>query len=362
MSKKPVIALAAGGTGGHVFPAEALAHELISRGASVILVTDPRGEKLTEKFPCDQKLVVKSASPSKNPIKLFVWFLSMIRSRHATIKFLKKHDCDHVVGFGGYPSVPAILAARSLKLPLGLHEQNAVLGRANRLGAVSVNWIASGFETLNQLPTNKNIRHLVTGNPLRPALMQAINKPFPTVAGDLNLCVLGGSLGARILSDTVPAAIALLPKELRKRLFVVAQITKDRIKKATETFASAGVRCELAPFFDDVASRLAMAHLVVARAGASSVSELAAMGKPCILIPLAIAMDDHQTINAGELKKAGAADVISEEELTPEKLAALLQVRLSDLPELSKRAEAAKSVARVNAATKLADLVLEKRR
>jgi len=197
---------------------------------------------------------------------------------------------------------------------------------------------------------------------LRPTLMQAVDRPFPIGSGDLNLCVLGGSLGARILSDTVPAAIALLPEELRKRLFVVAQITKDRIKMATETLASAGVRCELAPFFDDVANRLAMAHLVVARAGASSVSELAAMGRPCILIPLAIAMDDHQTVNARELKKAGAADLISEEELTPEKLAALLQVRLSDRADLSKRAKAAKTVARLDAASELADLILEKRR
>lgn len=360
MSEQSVIALTAGGTGGHVFPAEALAYELKRRGALVLLMTDQRGDKLTANFPYDYKLVMQGASPGRNPVVFVRWAWQVWRTRNASIKFLKQYKCTRVVGFGGYPSVPTLLAARALHLPLVLHEQNAVLGRANRLGAASAKWIASGFSRLDRLPQNLANRHIVTGNPLRPKIIDCLQKTVLKPEGALQLLVLGGSLGARILSEAVPAAIGVLPLALRKRLLVTAQITKDQIPGARAALDAAGVKYELAPFFSNVAEYLSKADLVVARAGASSVSELAAMGKPAILIPLAIAMDDHQSANAGVLKDAGAADIISEQALTPERLAGLLQARLSDLDDLAERARLAKTVAKIDAASSLADLVLEK--
>ncbi len=356
----PVIVLAGGGTGGHVFPAQALGDELTSRGVTVHLVTDQRGEPLTTNFPCEHKLVIAAASPSgRNPLQLLKVLWVLARGCLATMGFLKKHKASMVVGFGGYPSVPTLWAARVLGLPIVLHEQNAVLGRSNRMFAKKASWIASGFTRLDRLPMAAKERHVVVGNPLRPAVFQQIGMPFPDASEPLHVLVLGGSLGARILSDTVPAAFALLPEELRGQMRVTAQITKDRADAAKASFARSDIQAEIAPFFENVAEHLASAHLVVARAGASTIAELAAMAKPSILIPLAIAMDDHQTANAQTLKQVGAADLISEEELTPEKLAALVQARLSDLNDLAKRAKLANTVARADAARKLADLVLK---
>ncbi|PHR60550.1 MAG: undecaprenyldiphospho-muramoylpentapeptide beta-N-acetylglucosaminyltransferase [Robiginitomaculum sp.] len=360
VKQNPVIVLAAGGTGGHVFPAQALASELMARGVTVHLVTDQRGEPLTTDFPCEHKLVITAASPSgRNPVQLLKVLWGLVRASLATIGFLRKAKASMVVGFGGYPSVPTLWAARFLGLPIVLHEQNAVLGRSNRMFAVKAKWIASGFERLDRLPVAARARHVVVGNPLRPAILRQMNAAFPKADRPLQVLVLGGSLGARILSDTVPAAFALLPEALRGRMKVTAQITKDRADVAEASFSRSGIQAEIAPFFEDVATHLASAHLVVARAGATTIAELAAMGKPSILIPLAIAMDDHQTINAQILKQVGAADLISEEELTPEKLAALVQARLSDMNDLAKRAKLANTVARADAAQKLADLVLE---
>ncbi|VAV97488.1 UDP-N-acetylglucosamine--N-acetylmuramyl-(pentapeptide) pyrophosphoryl-undecaprenol N-acetylglucosamine transferase [hydrothermal vent metagenome] len=356
-----IIAIAAGGTGGHVFPAAALSGELQSRGIKTVLVTDQRGDPLTTDFPCDDKLVLQTCSPNpRRPVRFIADLFGIFKATLRAGSYLKQHGCSRVVGFGGYPSLPTLLAAKWLGLPIILHEQNAVLGRSNRLFAGSANWIASGFDNLERLPDKAKSRHVVTGNPLRPDILAHSKTPFPATDGKLHLLVLGGSLGARILSETVPAAMDLLPVELSKRLQVTAQITQDRLETAQAGFERAGVTAELAPFFDDIAGRLAKAHLVVARAGASTIAELAAIGRAAILVPLAIAMDDHQSGNANVLKQAGAADVISEEALTPEKLAAVLSVRLLDGDELAKRAKLAKTVARNNAAVMLADLVMEK--
>jgi len=361
MSAGTVIALAAGGTGGHVFPAQALAHELQSRGVRVILITDHRGCPLTKDFPCDAKMVLTAASPNRrNPVQLLKLAFGLAGSCWRARKFLKQHKCSQIVGFGGYPTVPSLAAARMLGLPIVLHEQNAVLGRSNRLFAGSAKWIASGFTQLKLLPEAARSRHVVTGNPLRPNIISHINASFPNTDHDLHVLVLGGSLGARILSEAVPAAVGLLSKELASRLVVTAQITKDRLASAQQSFKQAEVRAELAPFFEDVAERLARAHLVIARAGASTVSELAAVGRGAILVPLAIAMDDHQSANARVLKAAGAADIIAEEALTPEKLAGLLSARLSDVSNLAQRAKRATLVANTDASAKLADLILNK--
>jgi UDP-N-acetylglucosamine--N-acetylmuramyl-(pentapeptide) pyrophosphoryl-undecaprenol N-acetylglucosamine transferase len=358
MSKPGCIALAAGGTGGHVFPAEALAHELEKRGYKTVLVTDHRGEPLSANFPRSDKLVLTAASPNpRQPLK-FVRAIGLLGLASLKAgKFLKEHQVTHVIGFGGYPSVPALSAGARLKLPLILHEQNAVLGRSNRLFAGRATWIASGFDRLQRLPETARSRHVVTGNPLRPDIAQAASLPYPDIGEDLQLLVLGGSLGARIISEALPPALALLSPDLAKRIHLTAQITQDQLEIARPALDAARIKADIAPFFDNIAKLLTRAHLVVGRAGASSVAEFSALGKPSILIPLKIAMDDHQTGNAQALKDVGAADIISEEALTPEKLAALLQARLSDPDDLRYRSGLARSLSKANAASLLADLV-----
>lgn len=350
-----VIAISAGGTGGHVFPGLALAEELHKNGHEVVLVTDQRAVKLTEGF-AGPRLVVQAKSPSKkNPVKLAGAVFGLLAATWQARKFLKGHGVKAVAGFGGYPSFPALLAGKMLGLPLILHEQNAVLGRANRLFAPFAAKIASGFERLDRLAPEYFARHVVTGNPVRAKILQARAPKAKT--DEARLLMLGGSLGARILSDTLPAAIALLPDDLKSRLHVTAQITADRLDTVRAALKADGVKADLATFFSDVEARLAWADLIIARAGASSVSEIAAVGKPAIFIPLRIAMDDHQTANAQVLVKVGAADIIAEEKLTPERIAAVISARFADKKDLAKRGELAKTAAREQAASQLARLV-----
>lgn len=349
------IAVSAGGTGGHVFPGLALAEALQSQGHEVVLVTDQRAMKLTEGFT-GPRLVVQAKSPSKkNPIKLAGAMFGLLAATLQARKFLKAHNVSAVAGFGGYPSFPALLAGKTMGLPLVLHEQNAVLGRANRLFAPWAVKIASGFDRLTRLKPELEAKHVVTGNPVRAAIVQA--RIAPNATDEARLLMLGGSLGARILSDTLPAAIALLPHELKARLHVIAQVTSDRLDTAQEQLDQQGVKCVLATFFPDVAEKLAWADLVIARAGASTVAEIAVMGKPAILVPLAIAMDDHQTGNASVLADLGAADIISEEKLTPERIAAVISARFADKKDLAKRGSLAKTAAKKDAAGELARLL-----
>lgn len=349
------IAISAGGTGGHVFPGLSLAEELRKRGHEVVLVTDQRGEKLTKDFS-GPRLVVQAKSPSKkNPLKLAGAVFGLLTATAQARKFLKRHEVAVVAGFGGYPSFPALLAGKTLGLPLILHEQNAVLGRANRLFAPWAARIASGFDRLERLKPEYESLHVVTGNPVRKEILAI--KAVPAKTGEARLLMLGGSLGARILSDTLPAAIALLPGELKSRLVVTAQMTADRIEGARNALAREGVQTELATFFPDVADKLARADLVIARAGASSVAEIAACGLPAIFVPLKIAMDDHQTANAKVLANVGAADIVAEEKLTPERIAALISARFADKKGLAKRGSLAKTAAKQDAASQLAQLV-----
>ncbi len=360
MSARQCIALAAGGTGGHVFPAKALAEELTQRGFRVVWITDQRGAPLGENFPCTAKLILHAKSPNKrNPVQFLhaLWLLG--KAVFASKKFLKTHQCTQIVGFGGYPSLPSLFAARRLSLPILLHEQNAVLGRSNRMFAGYAKWIASGFDDLSRLPPAAKVRHVVTGNPLRLSIIEHGETPYPDPHTNIHIFLLGGSLGARLLSQVFPAAIALLPPDLRKKIRITAQITPDEIKNAAHVFADANVPAALAPFFDDVAARLSKTHLVVARAGASSVSEFAAMGIPSILIPLKMAMDDHQSGNAKTLENVGAADILCEDILSPQILASLIQARISAPDDLIRRANLAKTICKPNAAKALADLVQE---
>lgn len=352
--------IAAGGTGGHMFPARAAAEALIERGWQIRLVTDARGLKHTEGFPAVAVDEIHAASPStKNPLKLLKAGVELTQGLAETRAIFQSWKPDVVAGFGGYPAFPALAAARIAGIPYCIHEQNAVLGRVNRVFAAKAGFIASGFERLDRLPPGAKKRHILTGNPLRDPIVAARAAGYAPLEpeGRINLLVLGGSLGARILSETVPAAIAALPEKLKSRLDVVQQTREENLAMARETYEKAGVNALCEPFFENVGELYAKAHLVIGRAGASTVSEVMGVGRPAIFCPLGIATDDHQTANTQGLSKALAADVLQEADFTADKLTALLETRLNDVDDLTERAAAARSLGRPDAAIALAKAV-----
>ena len=352
------VVLAAGGTGGHMFPAQALAQELIGRGWQAALITDRRGFALASDFPADPIETIEAASINpRRPFKSVIGAFQIASGFGKARKLIRSLQPEAVVGFGGYPAFPGLAAARG-RCPIIVHEQNAVLGRVNRVFAGRAAAVASGFERLERLPEAAKAHWSVTGNPVRGHVLKVQNAPYwPSDSKPMRLLVLGGSQGARILAETTPKAVALLPENMRARLEVVQQTREDLIEDTMKTYQEAGVKAECRPFFADVGDRLAAAHLVVARAGASTVTELAVLGRPAVLVPLAIAMDDHQTLNAEAMAEAGAADVIAEKACTPKSLSAALERLLSDPAELVRRAEAARSTGRPKATKAMADLV-----
>lgn len=352
--------IAAGGTGGHIFPARAAADALIARGWEVRLVTDERGLRHTADFPAVAVDVIHAASPStRNPVKLARAALELTRGFAQTRGIVQRWKPDAVAGFGGYPAFPALAVAQSMGIPFAIHEQNAVLGRVNRMFAARAGFVASGFERLDRLPEKARRRHILTGNPLRAPIIEARAAGYPPLepGGRISLLVLGGSLGARIMSETVPLAVAKLPEMLRNRLDVVQQTREESLPMARETYQSAGVTARCEPFFEDVGALYAASHLVIGRAGASTVSEVAGVGRPAIFCPLAIATDDHQAANADGLVQAVAADMLREPEFTAERVAKLLETRLSNPQDLAERAAAARSLGRPDAADTLAKSV-----
>lgn len=355
---KPFIVIAAGGTGGHLFPAAAFAEEMRQRGWRVVLMTDARGRRYAENFPAERIEDVSAASPSMHPLKAIPAALKIWRGVSQAKRRFDELRPALVAGFGGYPSFPALTAARARKVPIIIHEQNSVLGRVNRALATSAAIVACGFERLDRLPATARSRKRVVGNPVRQPILDVRARPYPEAptGGRLNLLIIGGSQGARIFGEVIPAAIAFLPEELRARLDVVHQVREEQIEAARAAYAAANVKAEVAPFFSDMGARLGAAHLVIARAGASSVTELQVAGRPAILIPFAAAADDHQTANAAALASVGAADLIAEAAFESEPLAALLQARLSDTHGLSVRAAAARASAKPEAAKALADI------
>ncbi len=351
--------VAAGGTGGHLFPAEALARELTERGWRIVLATDTRGAAYAEDFPAEERLALDAATfrmgdpigMARGGLKIFG---GVTRARVA-FKRLKPRV---VVGFGGYPSLPALLAAPAVKVPTVIHEQNAVLGRVNRFLAPRAAVVACAFPTLEKASAKVKAKVAVVGNPVRPEIRALADRPFPDPgSGNVRILVTGGSQGARLLSDVTPLAVAMLPEDTRYRLHVTQQTRPEAMEDARRVYANALVEAELSPFFRNMAQRLATAHLVIGRAGASTVCELAVAGLPSVLVPLGIAMDDHQTFNARLLVDAGAAEAIPEKDFTPDRLAEVLNRLLTDPHELGLRAAAARAVARPDAAERLADLV-----
>lgn len=348
--------VAAGGTGGHLFPAEALARELIARGWRVVLATDARGDQYAHAFPAEARLALDAATfKPGDPVGMARAGLKIAQGVLQARAAFARLDPAVVVGFGGYPSVPALLAALQQKRPTVIHEQNAVLGRSNRNLAKRVNLVACAFPTLEK--ADPRIEPVVVGNPVRPEIQALYNRIYFAPTDHIRLLVTGGSQGARLLSETVPLAVAQLAEPIRNRLKVEQQTRQESLDTARRIYADAAVDAQVAPFFRDMASRLDHAHLVIGRAGASTVCELAVAGLPSILVPLKIAADDHQTYNARLLTDGGAADVLSEDNLTVDSLAELLQATLSDPAKLVRKAAAAHHAATPEAASRLADLV-----
>lgn len=355
-SRDKLVVIAAGGTGGHMFPARAFADEMRARGWKTGLISDVRGLRYAGDFPADWKEEVEAASPNfRKPWTVPGAALKINAGIARASRLMKTHRPALVAGFGGYPAFPALAAARRQKVPIIIHEQNAVLGRVNRQFARHAKLVASGFPRLDYLPAGA--AHLAVGNPVRAPILAAAEAAYPDVSGPLVIFVTGGSQGSRIIGETVPLAIANhLPPTLLARVKVVQQVREEQMEAVRAVYRKMKVESDLAPFFSDMPERLAAAHLVVARSGAGTVSELAAVGRPSILIPLAIAMDDHQAANAELLTEAGAADMLLEANATPKLLGALIAARLSDPEDLKARAAAAKSVAKPAAAKELADM------
>lgn len=355
-----LIALAAGGTGGHMFPAEALAQELKRRGYRVLLVTDARGDRYAANFPADEKFLIPAASPSVGgPVAKAAAALTLARALMKTFSEFRRLKPAAVVGFGGYPSFPAMRAAAMLKIPHGVHEQNGVLGRANRMSIGAAAFLAHGFPVLDKKPDHARAAVVEVGNPVRDAVIAVSGAPFdaPGASDVIRLLVFGGSQGAALFSTVVPAAIASLPESLRRRIAVVQQAREAETEAVAGVYRAAIVNAELAPFFKDLPARIAASHLVIARAGASTITELSAIGRPSILVPLGIAMDDHQTGNARALSEAGGATLIAEKDFTAETLARALESVLAEPGRLKAMAAAAKGRVKPGAASALADLV-----
>ncbi|HEY5107640.1 MAG TPA: undecaprenyldiphospho-muramoylpentapeptide beta-N-acetylglucosaminyltransferase [Caulobacteraceae bacterium] len=350
--------IAAGGTGGHLFPAQALAEALAARGWRIVLATDERAFGLADAFPAERRIALAAATLRGGDVagmaRAAVTILRGVLQARAA---LNEIDPAVVVGFGGYPSLPALIAAISQGRRTIIHEQNAVSGRANRLLAPHVTAVACAFPTLLKASARVRARAVVVGNPVRPQIRALAAVPYDPPTDAIRLLVTGGSQGARLLSELIPAAVSALPEAIRVRLKVQQQTRAECMGAARQTYAEAMVEAEIAPFFRDMAGRLGAAHLVIGRAGASTVSEIAVAGRPSILVPLKVALDDDQGQNARVLVQAGAAVVIEEDTLTAQAMAALLESLLSDPARLSRMADAARGVARPDAAERLADLV-----
>lgn len=360
---KPII-IAAGGTGGHLFPAEALAAELLRRGERIALMTDARSAAYdSAAFANAERFVLSGGGLSGRGIRRATrGAMQLMAGTMQARRHLAMLMPSAVVGFGGYASFPPLAAARlmgaSRRPAIVLHEQNAVLGRANRLMARAADLLALSFEGTANVPAGA--RTAVVGNPVRPALAALAGQPYPAPphGGALRLLVTGGSQGARVFADVVPPAVAALPEAIRARLLVTQQCRAEDLARTETAYRAAGVVANLAPFFPDIAGRLATAHLVVARAGASTVAELECAGRPSILVPLPSAIDDHQNANARALAEADAAWVYPQPSFTPAALTERLAALFSVPERLVAAAAAASALARPLAARDLADQVL----
>ncbi|GBQ10970.1 UDP-N-acetylglucosamine--N-acetylmuramyl-(pentapeptide) pyrophosphoryl-undecaprenol N-acetylglucosamine transferase [Swaminathania salitolerans] len=357
---RPIV-IAAGGTGGHFFPAEALATELAARGHDLVLMTDKRAGRRTSGIFADrpQHVLPGTGVAGKGMLAKLRGVTALLRGAWAARALHRTLRPAAVIGFGGYPSVPPILGCCLLTgrndIQIVLHEGNAVLGQANALLSRFASAIATSFPTVARLPLG--LPTTLTGMPVRPGIEALAGETYTPPQEAIHLLVWGGSLGARVFSETVPAALALMPAGFRARLHVTQQVHENDIPKVREQYEAAGIDCTLSPFFTDVAQCLREAHLVIGRAGGSSVAELAIAGRPSLLVPLPIAASDEQGANAQQLMDHGGAWMMRQDAFTPDSLSAFLGQLLGDPDRLSAAARAARSFAHPGSARLLADLV-----
>ncbi|HEX6740719.1 MAG TPA: undecaprenyldiphospho-muramoylpentapeptide beta-N-acetylglucosaminyltransferase [Sphingomicrobium sp.] len=351
--------LAAGGTGGHMVPAHALAAELTSRGHGVLLITDDRGARFPGLFEGVPVHILPAGRLGGGPIGWLKAARAVVAGRGEAKLLYKEHRPDAVVGFGGYPAFPSLLAASAMRIPTVLHEQNAVLGRVNRLLAGEAEAIGTAFETVERLKPRFREKTALVGNPVRESIARLGELPFPPFdeIAPLKILITGGSQGATVLGEVVPEGLGLLQPSLRRRLQVVHQCRPDDIERVRKTYAELGIPAELMTYIEDMPEKLADAHLVIGRAGASTIAERTAAGRPAILIPFPAATDDHQTANAREMTRAGGARTIQQTGFTPTVLARQIEAMAADPIALNNAAARALSVGRPHAARDLADLV-----
>ncbi len=360
MDTNPLILLAAGGTGGHLFPAEALGVELIKRGYRVRLATDDRALRYSGLFTREMTDVVPSETVrGRNPISLARTAIMLGYGMVVALNLVRRLKPSAVIGFGGYPTLPPLLAARLLGVPGIIHDANAVLGRANRFLSGRVNAIATSLPGVLDRDPALAGKTTTVGTPMRPAILAAAAVPYdqPQPNGPLRLLVVGGSQGARVMSDIVPPAIEKLEPALWSRIVLTQQVREEDMARVRAVYDKLKINAELAPFFSDLPARLASTHLIVSRSGAGTVAELAAIGRPSILVPLPGAIDQDQFANAGVLAQADGAIRIVQSEFTPDRLASEISGFAAEPARLTAMAANARSVGRLDAAERLADLV-----
>jgi UDP-N-acetylglucosamine--N-acetylmuramyl-(pentapeptide) pyrophosphoryl-undecaprenol N-acetylglucosamine transferase len=351
--------LAAGGTGGHMIPAHAVAEELMARGHHVALVTDERGAKIPGIFDRAQVHVLPAGRMTSNP-KSWPGALKAILAGRAMARRLNEtFRPTAVVGFGGYPAMPALLGALADGIPTAIHEQNAVLGRVNRLLARRVDAIATAYPRVERLRDKYAAKVHLVGNPVREEVKALRDEDFPALTDEsvFRVLVIGGSQGASILSSVVPDGLGMLPLSLRRRLQVTQQCRAEDIERVRHLYADLEIPADLATYFNDVPEKLSWSHLVIARAGASTLAELTCAGRPAILVPLPSAMDDHQTVNAREMTEAGGARTIPQSRFTAVELAKQMQKMAMEPGALQNAAKRARACGRPNAARDMADLL-----
>jgi UDP-N-acetylglucosamine--N-acetylmuramyl-(pentapeptide) pyrophosphoryl-undecaprenol N-acetylglucosamine transferase len=362
MSGEQSIMLAAGGTGGHLFPAFALAEELRRRGIAVDLMTDMRGDRYGSGFPARAIYQVPSSTlASRTPRDVAKTAVALASGIKAAFTILKQVKPSAVIGFGGYPTYPPLVAARLRRIPTAVHEQNAVLGRANKMLVKRATAIATSFDRTKFLDGRLAHKAVLTGNPVRQAVIDAATRGYdvPGPNGVVRILIFGGSQGARFFADSVPLALFALPDLVRKRLRVVQQAREEDVERVREAYTEAGISADIAPFFADLPARIAAAHLIIARAGASTVAELTVIGRPSILVPLPHALDNDQLNNARRLAESGGGWCIEQRNLSPERLADEIEKLLAAPGTLAAAAVAAKTAGRADAVRRLADFTLE---
>jgi UDP-N-acetylglucosamine--N-acetylmuramyl-(pentapeptide) pyrophosphoryl-undecaprenol N-acetylglucosamine transferase len=359
-SKRPVV-LTAGGTGGHVFPAEALAEVLLARGERVVLITDKRFANFkTGALSTIEIRTIRTGTLAGPWYKKLVGGLGLCVGVLQARFLLSRLNPKAVVGFGGYPAFPTMFAATGAGLRTIIHEQNSVLGRANRILAGRVQAIATSFPTTLMMDERDEGKVVITGNPVRASVRALREVPYSSIPqdGQVHILVTGGSQGASIFSQIVPAAIATLPASLRARVRIDQQCREVDVESTRAAYQQLGVNSDIASFFVDIPARLAGSHLVIARSGASTVSELAVAGRPAILVPLPTSMDNHQYFNANAFEDVGGGWVMSQNGFTAASLSARLEAFITAPSTLAKAAENAKKLGEAQAAQRLADLVL----